>query len=146
MKTPQQYIEAYNNHVAPSVSRKEYHQRSIDFLVSTISELQKSHAETVQMANEALDGMMQTTEDLFEQFWKEYPRKVAKPKVRDKFKKIKPDKNLFEQMMRAIQNQKESRQWKEGFIPYPLTWLNQGRWEDELPTCETTITIRHHVL
>ena len=34
-----------------------------------------------------------------------------------------------------MEYQKGSRQWRENngqFIPNPATWLNQGRWEDEL--------------
>jgi hypothetical protein len=37
-------------------------------------------------------------------------------------------------MVRAIEKQKRSKQWqKDGgsYIPYPATWLNQGRWMDE---------------
>ena len=39
-------------------------------------------------------------------------------------------------MLAAIEKQKASAQWQENggqFIPYPATWLNQNRWEDELP-------------
>ena len=35
-------------------------------------------------------------------------------------------------MIRAIEAQKKSRQWKEGYIPNPQTWLNQKRWLDEM--------------
>lgn len=37
-------------------------------------------------------------------------------------------------MAAALERQKRSRDWtKEGgqFVPYPATWLNQRRWEDE---------------
>ena len=39
-------------------------------------------------------------------------------------------------MLSAIDTQKKSDQWKKDngqFIPNPTTWLNQRRWEDELP-------------
>ena len=26
----------------------------------------------------------------------------------------------------------KTEQWMRGFIPYPATWLRQGRWDDEL--------------
>jgi hypothetical protein len=38
-------------------------------------------------------------------------------------------------MIQAIQTQKKTQQWiKENgqFIPHPYTWLNQGRWQDEV--------------
>ena len=45
-------------------------------------------------------------------------------------------------MMDAISAQKRSRQWTENngqYIPNPATWLNQRRWEDELPQGETEV-------
>ena len=39
-------------------------------------------------------------------------------------------------MLAAIEKQKQSAQWQDNggqFIPHPSTWLNQRRWEDELP-------------
>ena len=31
----------------------------------------------------------------------------------------------------AVEQQKTWRQWREGFIPLPTTWLFQERWNDE---------------
>jgi hypothetical protein len=48
--------------------------------------------------------------------------------------KIKPDSELQQKILAAIETQKASAQWsKEGgrFIPFPATWLNDERWEDE---------------
>ena len=39
-------------------------------------------------------------------------------------------------MLKAIEKQKGSEQWTKDngqYIPHPSTWLNQSRWEDELP-------------
>lgn len=72
----------------------------------------------------------------FARFWDAYPRKVAKPEAQKSFKKIDPDDDLLAAMLRAIERWKKSDQWqKDGsaFIPYPATWLNQHRWEDEPP-------------
>ena len=71
----------------------------------------------------------------FERFWAAYPRKTAKPDARRKFESIDPDEDLLKVMLDAIEKQKRSDQWtKDGgqFIPYPATWLNQRRWEDEV--------------
>ena len=38
-------------------------------------------------------------------------------------------------VLKAIEAQKHSAQWQRDngqYIPYPATWLNQGRWEDEV--------------
>ena len=78
--------------------------------------------------------------DLFNQFWDAYPKHIAKQSAVKAFEKLKPDEKLLEAMLKAIEMQKESKQWeKDGgaFIPYPATWLNQRRWEDELPQVET---------
>lgn len=70
----------------------------------------------------------------FEAFWSAYPRKVGKDAARKAFERRKPDAALLTQMLAAILAQAASEQWrKEGgqFIPYPATWLNEGRWQDE---------------
>lgn len=69
----------------------------------------------------------------FEIFWNAYPTKVGKQPARKAFDKVKVP---VETLVAAIERQKCSSQWsKDGgqYIPNPATWLNQGRWEDELP-------------
>ena len=79
-------------------------------------------------------------EELFESFWKVYPRKVGKEKCRNWFKSHKPNEDLVQKMIAAVDEQKKSKQWSDPqYIPHPYTWLNQGRWEDELtPTKDST--------
>ena len=75
-------------------------------------------------------------DDGFDAFWKAYPRKVGKGKAREKWRKLKPSAALREKIMAAVAAQINSEQWaKDGgaYIPNPLTWLNQDRWDDELP-------------
>lgn len=70
----------------------------------------------------------------FAEFWKAYPKKVGKAGCLKAWKKLKPTAELFDQIMATLETQKKSEQWtREGgrFIPNPLTWLNQGRWDDE---------------
>jgi len=72
-------------------------------------------------------------ESIFESFWKVYPRKIGKEKCRNWFKSHKPKEDLVQQMIEAVEQQKKSKQWSDPqYIPHPYTWLNQGRWEDEL--------------
>lgn len=71
---------------------------------------------------------------LFDRFWGAYPRKVSKADARKAFAKLNPDGELVEAMLRALDWQKRLPEWtKDGgqFIPYPATWLNACRWEDE---------------
>ena len=67
----------------------------------------------------------------FDKFWKEYPRKVGKEAAKRAFAKVKVP---VDTLLAALQQQKASEQWKRGYIPNPATWLNQGRWEDEVET------------
>ena len=70
----------------------------------------------------------------FDTFWDEYPNRKGKGKAREAFKKaIK--KTSLDTMLEAIRKQKQGTQWTKDdgrFIPYPATWLNQERWEDEV--------------
>lgn len=78
-----------------------------------------THQETLPM----VDG--------FAAFWEEYPKKVAKPKALAAWKKQKPD---LAACLSALSVAKTSPDWmKNGgqFIPYPATWLNGRRFEDE---------------
>lgn len=80
---------------------------------------------------------------MFDRFWKSYPRKVAKENARKAFAKLKPNDDLLNAMLSAIDKQKKSEQWtKDGgqFIPHPTTWLNQHRWEDEMQTNDSICT------
>ena len=73
-------------------------------------------------------------EEQFEEFYKNYPKKVKKQDVKKWFKKNKPSSELFSSMMSSLEQFRGSKDWlkeKGQFIPYPSTWLNQRRWEDE---------------
>lgn len=68
----------------------------------------------------------------FERFWEAYPRKTNKKTALKAFVALKPDVALFTQLLDAIEAQKRSRQWREGFVPHAATWLHQERWTDEI--------------
>ena len=69
-----------------------------------------------------------------DEFWEKYPRKTAKAKAKAAWGKLKPPPELLSVILLAVENQKAWRQWVEGFVPHPATWLNGRRWEDEQPT------------
>lgn len=78
-------------------------------------------------------NIKQGAPDLFPLFWDNYPRKVSKVSAKKAFDKLKVDDDLFKQMLKALEVQKESKQWQtKEFIAHPTTWLNQRRWEDEI--------------
>ena len=50
------------------------------------------------------------------------------------WKKLKPNTELFDLIITSLERQKASDQWQREagrYIPNPLTWINQGRWDDE---------------
>ena len=70
----------------------------------------------------------------FENWWKEYPRKVAKANAKKSFDKVRKNVSV-DVLIEAVRKQKQSAQWQRDdgqYIPHPATWLNQGRWEDEV--------------
>jgi hypothetical protein len=75
-------------------------------------------------------------ETRFEVFWFEYPRKEGKGAARSWWAKKKPSAELVDQMLRSIEGWRKSAQWLKDdgqFVPMPSTWLNQSRWEDDIP-------------
>ena len=69
----------------------------------------------------------------FDDFWSKYPRKVAKKTAMQSFAKLPMDEQ--ELAIDALETHLEYWRIKEtetDFIPHPATWLNQGRYFDEL--------------
>lgn len=75
-----------------------------------------------------------TFTDDFVSFWKAYPKKTGKKAAWKSWKAAK-DKPPLSEILEAIAKQRATDQWqKDGgqFIPNPSTWINQGRWADEI--------------
>lgn len=77
----------------------------------------------------------------FERFWAEWPahpRKVARAQCQAKWK-TRGCEAIADQVIEAVEAAKRSEAWaKDGgeFIPSPLVWLNQSRWEAPISTQE----------
>ena len=73
-------------------------------------------------------------DELFDVFWKAYPKKKAKSSAKRAWSKIKNRKKTLDLILKALAWQVTSDQWARDagqFIPHPATYLNAGRWEDE---------------
>ena len=75
-------------------------------------------------------------ENQFDDFYSRYPVKKSKKAASAAWLKMKADEKLA--AMERV-NSDEFKKWCEGqyrdgqcYIPHPSTWLNQGRWEDDL--------------
>lgn len=76
---------------------------------------------------------------MFDDFWREYPKKVAKAEAQKSFAKLKPDEPMLQAMLEAVRWQRDTEGWRKNngqFVPNPTTWLNQRRWEDEKPAAQ----------
>lgn len=70
-------------------------------------------------------------EDDFDLFWKAYPKKVGKDKARIAWKK-KKDKPSLQDILESVERYKLSKSVADGFVCHPTTWINEGRWSDEV--------------
>jgi hypothetical protein len=69
----------------------------------------------------------------FNEFWSAYPRKIAKADAERAWAKIRPD---LQAVLTALEWQAKSEDWtRDGgkYIPYPASYLNSKRYEDEKP-------------
>lgn len=80
-------------------------------------------------------------ENGFAMFWAEYPKKVGKQAAYKTWSKLNPSDELTQTIIKAVEYQRSSEQWQKNggqYIPNPATWLNQGRWEDEVTVSTST--------
>jgi uncharacterized protein YdaU (DUF1376 family) len=68
--------------------------------------------------------------ELFDDFWKAYPNKKAKPQALKAYAKAL-EKTDHATLVAAVHAQRGWRTWTDGFVPHPATWLNAERWTDE---------------
>jgi len=75
-----------------------------------------------------------SNESLFNIFWNKYPKKVAKDKCKAKFLKLKQIE--MEKILSTVDSFIKYKPFETYTHPNPETYLNQKRWEDEIPKQE----------
>lgn len=86
--------------------------------------------------------IVRTSSARFHEFWlcwPKSPRKVDKIKCEKKWRALNLDA-IAEQIISHVQSIKNTKQWLDGFEPAPMTYLNGGRWADEIFTGEDKST------
>ena len=76
--------------------------------------------------------------DYFSNFWSSYPKKKAKGDAEKAWKKVKPEE--YDALFAGLELAKQSDDWLKDdgkYIPFPASWLNGRRWEDETGTLFT---------
>ncbi|MBD5112146.1 MAG: hypothetical protein HDT42_06355 [Ruminococcaceae bacterium] len=97
--------------------------------------LLRTNIQNIKQPNNALAREGGGLNSSFEKFWAAYPKKTAKQNALKCWIKLNPNEELTAKILASLEQQKRSVQWTKDngqFIPYPATWLNGKRWEDEL--------------
>lgn len=97
----------------------------------------------VRIEPDPADGFLLTVDGLaaggveaeFEIWWKQWPRKIAKPKALESYRKARKKKIPAELLLSTASQQLAA--WRamgrdKDKIPHGATWLNQERWNDEV--------------
>lgn len=140
---PYLHLPTWNEHQTIRAKRSKYPEPE-NICKQMISDASKCSRNPIQSnpnpiqsesESESESNTRKALESAFDAFWAVYPKKTGKEAARKAFKKI--PKSAHSLLVPAVEAQKKSRQWMEEngrFIPNPATWLNQGRWEDEVQT------------
>jgi len=94
---------------------------------------QKSNAIDTDTDTEHIKTNVTFIKSRFIDFWNSYPktsRKVGKTPCEKKWKAKNLD-SIAEKIINHVNAIKTSQQWKDGFEPSPLTYINQERWNDD---------------
>jgi hypothetical protein len=75
-----------------------------------------------------------TNNELFNRFWKAYPRKEGKPKALKTFEKYVQSEDTLLLLLKELERQSKLKDWKHinmKYIPLAQTWLNRRDWEED---------------
>jgi hypothetical protein len=75
----------------------------------------------------------------FEKFWDIYPKKRGKDPANKAWDKLKGDEELYYDICEAVIAWRETEDWLKNdgqFVPNASTFLNQKRWQDEIPAAK----------
>lgn len=71
-------------------------------------------------------------ENQAEQIYQAYPRKVGPHKAKKKIEKALKEEVGFHELLQSVKRYAKCVDGKDPkFIPYPATWINEGRWKDD---------------
>jgi hypothetical protein len=115
------------NEKCPKLAEKQSRPRDVDGTLTQdrIGKVSKGKNKTYVRVSEC-----------FEDFWKSYPKKMAKPKAQKAFEKECVSDGAFLNIMTGLDHW--NAYWDtlpdKQFIPYPASWINGQRWNDDVPT------------
>lgn len=80
-------------------------------------------------------------QDEFEEFWKQYPRKIGRKAAKSKYRTARKDAT-HEQIMEGLERYNthlRKDRIEAQYIAHPMTWLNQWRRDDEYKGVSTVV-------
>lgn len=88
-------------------------------------------------ANAEKENNGHTSSEGFDEFWKAYPKKVAKGDAAKAWKQTARKRPAMPELLAALEAAKAG--WRDRqFIPYPASWLRAERWADEQESYNAT--------
>lgn len=118
-KTPPKTADSVKSDKEPAESAKEP---------------KKATTEAQQAKKDKAKADKATREEMFEEFWELYPRRVGKKRANQRWHAMKVNEEKNKEIIDGLKKYLATV-WKGEemeFIPYPTTWLNQERWKDEI--------------
>lgn len=128
-----------------SIEQDSIDKESINKSICTICNKKISNKEYEKYSEKCRNCYM---EEKFNIFWSKYPKRVGKEKAKKAFFKICLEDVMFREILEVLEKFKKTDDWKKQkgkFIPYPSSWLNQKRWEDEFEIEITDITTENNI-
>jgi phage replication O-like protein O len=118
---------------------KDNQQKTNSCAPTPSAEKLSSHKDaSAKAANQPMRRQSDALQARFEKFYEAYPKKRARRDAENAFAKLQPDDAMLDLMLAAIARFQGSGEWANPqFIPHPASWLNSGRWTDEVQTAYT---------
>ena len=136
-------IPAWSKHQNPHVKEKESTIPAPDSHGASQVFTETDRADSLIPDSLQKIGQMTHLTTRFEDFWKMYPRKRKKKTAKEIWRRKKLDK-LADTLIKDVETRlRADKQWADGFVPDPTTYLNQERWEDELAPETIVAPVRH---
>jgi hypothetical protein len=93
--------------------------------------LSHSNTNSNSNLNTNTNSKKEMSTSMFEDFWKQYPKKTSKKLSFDLWKKYKLDSEI-NNILSFIEKAKETDRWKKGFVKNPETFIRQETWKDDI--------------
>ena len=118
------------------------------FNKNTDSDTDINNADINTLCEPVISAETARISELFEQFWKLYPKKNKKQNAFREFKKIKDIESLMPIILADVERKRQSRDWTKDngqYIPDPERYIKNERWNDVNEVAEKQIAIEETV-